>query len=52
MRVSQEDTSPPIGCSIFLSSSEAALVAAGKTRSMINTYVDRRERFLKRVVQE
>lgn len=46
MTVSEEDSIAARRLLNLLGSYEAELVAAGKTRSTINTYVDRTERFL------
>lgn len=51
MTVSEEDRIAARRLLNLVAAYEAELVAAGKTRSTVNTYVDRTERFLKRVIQ-
>lgn len=49
MEVSAQDRAAAERLLLLLGAYEQELVAAGKTRSTINTYVDRTERFLRRV---
>jgi hypothetical protein len=48
MKVTGEDRQAAQRLLLLLDAYEAELIAAGKTRATINTYVDRTERFLKR----
>ena len=49
MRITSDDRAAAVRLQKLLGPYEAELAAAGKSRATINTYVDRTERFLKRV---